>query len=354
MRAGIIGLSSSGKTTLMGAFMGSNFTSSGKGKDIGVVSVPDRRLYELEKIYSPHKTTPSTVLIEELPPLDTKIKEDKVKFFDKSKTIDLQILCVGGYRYSEPEDIINELARIRFELILMDLEIISGRIENIEKEMKRFPKFKEQKKTELEILNKFAKCLEEERLLSSIETYDREKDVLRNYNFFTMRPSIYVINLSQEQFIDERNFFEEKIREYLGNERDSSPFILIDSLTEADILDMNDREREEFLRLFSLEEPSKNKIVRKVYHLLGLITFFTVGKDEVRAWNIHRGDNAVNAAAAIHTDLARGFIRAEVVESDTLLKVGSLNAAKANGKLRLEGKKYIVKDGDIVHILFNV
>ena len=352
MKAGIIGLASSGKTTLTGAFMG----TSRKSKGIGIVQVPDDRLYELEKIYSPEKTTPATVQIEDLPPLDTQIKEEKVKFFEKGKTMDVQILCTGGYRCFSTEDIIKEISKLRFELIIQDLDIVTKRLEKLEMEIKRAPKTKVQKEGEIKLLETLRKSLEEEKFPSyqTLNLDEHQKILTNNYSFFTLKPSVYVINVSQEQYMEKKEEIEEAVKKYLEEAGENAPFVVIDAFTEADIMDMEQEEIKEFLKEFGLKEPGKDRIIRDVYKLLGLITFFTVGEDEVRASNIHRGDNAVQAAGAIHSDLARGFIRAEVVESDYLLKVGSLNAAKAQGKLRLEGKDYIVKDGDVVHILFNV
>ncbi|HPZ08191.1 MAG TPA: DUF933 domain-containing protein [Candidatus Eremiobacteraeota bacterium] len=354
MKAGIIGLASSGKTTLTGAFTGKS-RITGKGSDIAIAKVPDERLYELEKLYSPEKITPATIQIEDLPPLNTRIKEEKLKFFDKTKNLDVQILCIGGYRCYNTEEILKELATLRFELIINDLDVITKRLEKIEIELKKFPKMKPERESEIKLLNGIKTYLEEEKFPSLMDLDDNSKKLLKNnYNFFTLRLSIYVINISSEDYMNKRQAIEDEVRQYMASVGDSSPFLLMDALTEADIMDIDGEEIGEFLKVFGLKEPAKNKLIRKVYQLLGLITFFTVGEDEVRAWNIHRGDTAVSAAGAIHSDLARGFIRAEVVEADLLLKLGSLNTAKSQGKLRLEGKNYIVKDGDIVHILFNV
>jgi len=351
MKAGIIGLTSSGKSTLMSAFTDG---SGPAGKGRGFVSVPDDRLYELEKIYSPQKTTPCRIEIDDFPPIDTGIKKDKLKFSDETKTLDVQILCIGGYRCISPEDITGEISQLRFEFIINDLDIITKRLEKVEKELKKFPALRKEKEDDIKVLEKLRSFLEEEKFPPREAFDEKEKKLLRNYNFFTVRPSVYVINLSEEQYVSNRDNIEYRVREYFTSPGETPPFILVDALTESDIMNMDSRETEEFFKVFGIKEPAKNKIIRKVYNLLGLITFFTVGEDEVRAWNIHGGDTAVEAAGAIHSDLARGFIRAEVVPSCTLLELGSLISAKAKGKLRLEGKSYIVKDGDVVHILFNV
>ena len=349
MKAGIVGLSSSGKTTLMAAF------TDGEGsKDRGFASVPDSRLYELEKIYSPQKTTPGRIEITDLPPIDTGNKKDKIKFFDETKNLDVQIISIGGYRCFTVDDIIDEISQIRFEFIINDLDIITKRLEKIEKELKKFPALRKEREIDIKVLETIKSFLDEENFPFSVEFSEKEKEQLKNYNFFTIRPSIYVINLSEEQYMEKREEIENKVNDYLKSVNEASPFILVDALTESDIMDMSQEEIGEFFKVFGITEPAKNKIIRRVYKLLGLITFFTVGEDEVRAWNIHRGDTAVEAAGAIHSDLARGFIRAEVVPSDILLELGSLNSAKSKGKLRLEGKKYIVEDGDVVHILFNI
>lgn len=349
MRTGLIGLSSSGKTTLMGAFTGKK--GDGK-KDMGIVTVPDQRIQELSKMYSPKKTTPANIMVEDLPPVDTQIKEEKIKFSDKTKKLDVQIVCIGGYRCFTTEDIIKEIEKVRFEIIIGDLDIATKRVEKIEQELKRAPKQKMEKEAEINLLNKVKIPLEEEKF--PIIEDENEVKLLRNYNLLTVKPTIYAINLSQEQYVNNSQDIEEKIKNYLQEKGDTAPVLLIDAMTEADIMDMDEGEMEEFLKAFGMTEPAKNKLIRQVYKLLGLITFFTVGEDEVRAWNVYTGDTAVDAAGAIHTDLARGFIRAEVVEAEILLNLGSMNAAKSQGKLRLEGKTYKVKDGDIVHILFNI
>jgi ribosome-binding ATPase YchF (GTP1/OBG family) len=185
--------------------------------------------------------------------------------------------------------------------------------------------------------------------------YDtQEKVFIRDFGLLSLKPACYLINVSDTMGDDAVRSLVEAISQDLGKAGDRSPVLSVNALLESEIALISPEERDKFLEGFGIAKSGRDRVIRTTYDLLSLITFFTVGEDECRSWQIRNGATAVDAAAAIHTDLARGFIRAEVIEYDALLELGSFQDARKMGKLRLEGKSYVVKDGEIVHIMFNV
>jgi ribosome-binding ATPase len=349
----LIGLSSSGKSTLFTSFTG-NAGSAGSGKaQVGIVMVPDRRLDELSELYHPKKTTFTSVNFRDTLTLDIQAKHERIALFDSIRTADALAFVVGGFRCATAQEVCAEVKKLRFELIIEDLDFVTKRIERIERELKSSQNGA-MKKKELELLARLQGILEKEGFVYGTDFNREEQALLAPCNLPTLKPSCYVVNVAEGSKPEETESLLGKVRSLLEGMGDHSPVLAVNALLESEIAEMTPLDMAAFLKEFGIEEQGRHKVIRTAYELMRLITFFTVGEDECRSWQIRQGDTALDAAAAIHSDLARGFIRAEVIEYDTLLKLGSLQEAKKAGKLRLEGKTYTVQDGEIVHIMFNV
>ena len=355
MNIGIIGTSASGKSTLFSAFTGTELKSSGtpaKGT-IGVVNVPDRRLDRLSALFKPKKTVFATVNFKDTIAIETQAKQDRVALFDSIKTCDALVVVIGAYRTASKEEALKELSKIRFDLIINDLDFVTTRIERLEKET-RVVKDKALREKEMELLKRVQPLLEKEQFLQGIALDRQEEELMDNVKLLTLKPACYVINVPESMDRAAADALVADAEKMFRSTGDRSPVFSLNAQLESEIALMPAEESLSFMKEFGIEEAGRDRVIRTAYEMLQLMTFFTVGEDECRSWSIPRGASAVDAAGAIHSDLARGFIRAEVIEQDVLLELGSMNEAKKAGKLRLEGKTYAVKDGDIVHIMFNV
>jgi ribosome-binding ATPase len=355
MNIGIIGTSASGKSTLFTAFTGTEHKGGGtpaKGT-IGVVNVPDSRLLRLSALFKPKKTVHATVNFKDTIALETQAKADRVALFDSIKTCDALVVVVGAYRSSSKEETLKELEKIRFDLIINDLDFVTTRLERLEKET-RVIKDKVLREKEMALLQKIQPLLEKEQFIQGIELDKQEHEIMDNVKLLTLKPTCYVLNVEESMEKSLLGEQEKEARNALETAGDRSPLFSLNASLEAEIALMEPGESASFMKEFGIEEAGRDRVIRTAYELIDLITFFTVGEDECRSWSIPKGASALEAAGAIHSDLARGFIRAEVIEQDLLLALGSLQEGKKTGKLRLEGKTYTVKDGDIVHIMFNV
>lgn len=351
MNIGITGLSASGKSTIIEAFLGrANTPGSSKGA-LGVVSVPDERLDLLSNLYKPEKTTYSLVNFEDCFSLDAPSRQDRVKLFERLRVMDALLFVVGAFRCPASEDVLKEAMKIRFEIVVNDFDFVTKRMERLEKEMKSSAKFRNEKEAEMALLRRMIPLLEEERFLANLETGEQEKRLMAGYSLLTTRPSCYLLNVSEDAGAED---VAETLEKNLRQVGDLSPVLTLRGRLEAEIASMEPAEAQEFMKEYGISQSGRDRVLKTAFEQLDLITFFTVGEDECRAWNIRRGGSALDAASAIHSDLARGFIRAEVIEHDVLLSLGSLAEARKAGKLRLEGKTYLVKDGEMVHIMFNV
>lgn len=354
MDIGIIGLKMAGKSTLFSSFVGLGASKDGTRSNMGIVNVPDERLDELSEFYNPQKTTHSMVRFEDYPPLDTQVKQDRIRLYEGMKTKEAFVLVVGAFRRMTEDEIVEEFNQARFELIMSDLSFIIKRIEKLEKEIVRIAKNRAAKEKELAFMQRLQPILESERMLRDMEFDNIESAIIINASLLTLKPLCYVINVSEDMDENIARSVVIRIKKLLEANGDNSPVMAVNASLEVELAAMDEIEIGDFMREFGIESPGREKVINAAYELLDLITFFTVGEDECRAWNIRKGGKAIDAAASIHTDLARGFIRAEVIDHKDLIELGSMNDAKKAGKLRLEGKTYEVKDGEITHIMFNV
>ena len=339
MKIGIAGLKYSGKTSLFKLLTGIDVSFEKAEVNRGITKVPDDRIDLLSGIYEPKKTTYAQLELVDIPGIDPDNPNNR-KFFEDIRKVDLLMLVLRDFdseMYPNPmksNDFKRDYNIIRDEMILQDLTLIEKRLENVEKQIKKL-KTKELE-IELGLLNKAAEILNEGKFLTDMEITEAEDPFVRTYAFFTLKTILPVINTSEDNISVQTEF----------------PAFSIQ--VESEISELPEGEREMFYEELGIKEPALNRIVRHVYVKAGLISFFTVGKDEVRAWTIDEGTNARKAAGKIHSDLEKGFIRAETCAYSDFLEYKDLNKAKNENKVRLEGKEYTVKDGDILNIRFNL
>lgn len=355
MQIGIIGMPSVGKSTVLDLMTGSRSAgggSHGRGA-VTMAQVPDRRIDHLSRLYKPKKTSYAQLEVIEVPGLTPGGGKSAGVFLEGARKADALLHVVrafegeqGLYPYEriDPEREIND---IRYELLLADLELVDKRIERINSGKKKAPQEAEER-----LLERLREALEEERNLSTLELTDEENSMLSSFQFLTLKPVLVCLNLD-ENGLKERSFPGREKLEALSAEK-GMPWVTISASIEKDILELDEEDRELFMSELELEETGLVRIIRGLYGMLGLISFFTVGEDEVKAWTIRAGTDARNGAGKIHSDIERGFIRAEVVAYDDFVSCGGMAGTKEKGLFRLEGKTYVIKDGDIVHFRFNV
>lgn len=350
MKIGIIGLPASGKTVVFNCLTGvaANLSGGGsipgKGQDanIRLVPVPDKRLDVLSEMYQPQKTTHAQVQYVDVAGA-LKAKEGESKGLDELlrhlRPVDALLHVVRCFEWAgtppNPQEDFNSLEE---EIIFSDFIIVEKRLERMTQEAKKGRKYDPQ---EFELLEK-AKVLLESGIPLRQDPEISTSPKLRGYSFLSSKPMIVCLN----QGDDGEN--------YDFNPPKDVPVVKIKGAVEMEILELSEEEQEAFREEMGIDEPAMHMLIRESYKLLGLISFFTVGKDEVRAWTIKKGTTALKAAGVIHSDIERGFIRAEVVAYDNLIELGSYTACKTAGKVRLEGRDYVVSDGDIMHFRFNV
>jgi len=352
MNISVVGLASSGKTTIFSAFTGTE-VKAGTKQAVGIVNVPDSRIDRLAELFKPRKLVYANVNFRDALPMDTPVKSEQVALFEAIRSSDALVPVIGAYRCAGAEEVLAEMKRIRLDLVINDLDFVMKRIEKIEREVRAIHD-KALKEKELSLLRRLQPLLESEQFLHGLTFDKQEQGILAPYNLPTLKPLCFVINHGESQGDAEVRQMVSLLEKTLRELGDPSPVLPLNGQLEAEIALLPQDEKVNFLKEYGITEPGQNKVIRTIYEMLNFISFFTVGEDECRAWRIVRGDTALDAAGTIHSDLARGFIRAEVIEYDILLQLGSLQEGKKTGKLRLEGKTYEVKDGDIVHIMFNV
>ncbi|KUK10652.1 MAG: GTP-binding protein YchF [Clostridia bacterium 41_269] len=355
--SGIIGLPAVGKSTVFDILTSSAPSRHGQ-VNIGTVAVPDSRLDYLWEIYRPEKKVYASMEVMDIPGLNPKEmdREQLRKFLEEIRRADVFIHVVRGFRndavwHVEGEiNIKRDIDIINTELILNDLQLVETRISSIEETRKK-KGISSETEAELSALLKYRKALEEEVPICSVELSEFEEKAVRHLGFLTSKPMVLVINLDEEQL--SKGYDE---REYVHNWAEERGYKLIEicASLEQEISELDKSDQMLFLKEIGMEQPGSMRIARAVFESLDLITFFTVGKDEVKAWVITEGTNARKAAGKIHSDMERGFIRAEVVSFEDFKACGSEKEAKKRGLYRLEGKDYIVKDGDIIQFRFNV
>lgn len=359
MQIGIIGLPLSGKTTIFNALTRghadvANFASGKLQVHTASVQVPDPRVDILTKMFNPRKTIYAQVVYNDIAGLARGIGEKGGMDGNLLNQIVQNDAIVHVVRAFQDDNVphlegsINparDLEMLDTELILSDLGVVERRIERLKTSLSKggtTPQEREAFAKELAQLEKFQVTLEGGGLLRDLELSAAELKPLRSLALTTLKPTLVVLNA------DEKNV--DTVAAALNYHHHQTQVVALQGKIEMELAQMSDEEAQMFLEEFGINEPSLPRVIHLSYQLLGLQSFFTVGEDEVRAWTIPVGATAVEAAGAIHTDLAKGFVRAEVVAYDKLIKSGGMNEAKAHGVLRLEGKEYIVHDGDIVHI----
>jgi len=340
MEIGIIGAPQSGKSTLFTAITGVE-----PGNEVGkraVVKVPDPRLDHLTDVFKPKKKINATVnFIDAPPPQSMSAKRGSApSFLGFIKTVDAILVVAACYRDGGAK----ELQDIMEMLLLSDLEVIEGILAR-ENKIKIDPKYSG---PSMELLRKLAGELEQMKMLRNIELSEKELASLSGVQLFTKYPTFVALNISENDIKGELKGEAKKAADYLDSIK--TPYIAVCAPIEAEIATLPEEDRQSFMQEYGLESTASDRVIQEVYDLLGYQTFFTVGEDECRAWTIRKGDNAVTAAGKVHSDIAKGFIRAECCTyEDLLASDNSLQKAKANAKLRLEGKEYILKDGEICH-----
>lgn len=362
MEIGIIGLPFSGKTTLFSTLTGAirpELHTSGKVEvHRGIVKVPDERLDKLTEIFQPKKQVNATIEYLEVGGLekDTSKRESlDSQFLTILKNTAALCLVIRAFEnefYPHPEGSIDparDVALIESEFILSDLVTVENRIGRLQKQIQKVKL--EENIQELELMKKCQASLEDERPLREIEFNEKEKLRIRGFQFLSAKPIIIVINYGEDD-ISRENEILMTLSQY--SQRPNMVITGLSAKVEYEISQLEAADKKIFLEEMGIVQPALNKLISKSYDLLKLISFFTVGDDECRAWPIPINTNAHKAAGMIHSDLERGFIRAEVVHFDDFIQFGSLSKCRERGILRLEGKEYIVKDGDIVTIRFNV
>ena len=362
LSCGIIGLPMVGKTTFFNLLTNaqvetSQFFSGKTNTNFHLVKIPDKRLDYLEEMYKPRKKTHATLEVTDVPGLVRGSSQGQGagnEFLNAIREVDALIHVVRAFKNDQvlhvdgSVDILRDLETINLELLFADLQIIETRIERITTGKKRT----KEHELELSAMHKCKEALESDKHIHQVELTEEERKELRHIRFLTEKPMIIVINVDEEQLKDNDFPFKEEVLKYAA-ERDI-PCLEICAKVEAELRELSPEDAALFMDDLGIAEPGVNRLAQIVYQRLGLISFLTAGEDEVRAWTIRKGLSAKQAAGKIHSDIERGFIRAEVVAFDDLKEHGSMTKVKEKGLARLEGKDYIVQDGDIINFRFNV
>lgn len=362
MEVGIIGLPFSGKTTVFTTLTGlappAKHVSGKVEIHRGVVEVPDSRLNNLSKIFKPKKTTHASIEYIEVGGVEKEPTGGKgfdPNFLAVLKNTDALCHVVRAFEnevYPHPEGTIDPLRDVRFvevEFILSDLSIVENRISRLQKQIQKTKS--EEALHEMELMHRCREMLEDEKPLRELEFTEEEEHKIRGYQFLSAKPVIVVVNYGEQDISNEEQLLA-RLEEY-----ENKPQVAITGLSakvEMEISQLEEPDRQLFLEEMNISEPALHKLIHKTYHLLGYISFFTIGDEECRAWTITRHTPVKKAAGMVHSDMERGFIRAEVVNYEDFIKMGSLAACRQHGILRVEGKDYPVQDGDLVIVRFNV
>lgn len=362
---GIVGLPNVGKSTLFNAITkagaeAANYPFCTIEPNVGVVDVPDARLNVLHEMYSSKKTTPASVRFVDIAGLVEGASKGEGlgnKFLEHIRQVDAiahVVRCFEDSNITHVEgsiDPIRDIGIIMTELCLADLDVIEKRIMKLAKIAKSGSK---EARVEDELLRRIKAVLEEAKPARSMELTEDELELIKEMNLLTLKPMLYVANVAEDEVAtaDKENAFVQKVKEYAKAE--GSEVVTISAKVESEIAELDGDDAKMFLEELGLDESGLDKLIKAAFELLGLLTFMTAGPDECRAWTIVRGTTAPKAAGKIHSDIERGFIRAEIVNYDDLVAAGSTAAAREKGQVRLEGKDYIMQDGDVTYFRFNV
>ena len=364
LKAGIIGLPNVGKSTLFNAItkkniLAANYPFATIDPNVGIVTVPDKRLETLNEMFTPDSLVATQYEFIDIAGLVKGASTGEGlgnKFLANIREVDAIVQVV---RCFENKDIIHvegnidpirDIEIINYELILSDLEIVENRLAKIEK--KATTTNDKAGLYEVALLKKTIEYLRQGTMLRLVEFDEKEEKLLKTYNLITNKPFIYLANVSEDELLNDGNEYVNKVREIAS--RENSSVVMMCAKIESELSELDEESKKEFLADLGIQNSGLDQLIHITYHMLGLKTFFTVGTDEVRAWTFKDGMKAPECAGIIHTDFERGFIKAEVMSYDDLITYGSELKVKEAGRSRLEGKEYLMQDGDICHFRFNV
>jgi len=356
MKVALLGLLQSGKSTILASLTGKAVPAAGVvAIDEAIVPVPDDRFEWLAPYCKPKKTTYATIDCLDLPGFNFTDDHGRAaarRLIGQIRTVDLLVLVVRAFddpavpAYRSAIDPVRDLAELQTELLLADLELVTTRIEKLEKQVHKPTKTQAQDKAELAVQMKLQEAIESEKPISTAIETETERRIIKSLGFLTLRPVVVAVNVGEDQ-LDEKFDFADR-------SDSSAPVIAICAKLEHELAQLDTESRTEFMADLGITESAASKFVTSCYSALGLISFLTIGSDELRAWPISKGTVALDAAGKVHSDIKRGFIRAETFGFEDLKEHGDEKALKAAGKTRLEGKDYVVQDGDIINFRFNV
>ncbi|WP_078393248.1 redox-regulated ATPase YchF [Shouchella patagoniensis] len=363
LTTGIVGLPNVGKSTLFNAITqagaeSANYPFCTIDPNVGIVEVPDERLDKLTELVKPKKTIPTAFEFTDIAGIVEGASKGEGlgnKFLSHIRQVDAishVVRCFADDNITHVSGGVNPLRDIEvinLELILADLESVDKRIGRVAKLAKSKDK---EAVAELPVLEQLKEAFENEKPARSIDFNEDEMKIVKQMHLLTSKPVLYVANVSEEDVSAGDNDYVKQVRDFAAGE--NSNVIVISAKIEEEIAELEGEEKQMFLEELGIEESGLDQLIRAAYTLLGLETYFTAGEQEVRAWTYRNGTKAPQAAGIIHTDFERGFIRAETVSYEDLLDAGSMGVARERGRVRLEGKEYIVQDGDVIHFRFNV
>jgi len=346
LKVALLGLMQSGKSTLFSAISGKAMLPAGTTNiEQAIIASPDERIEWLTNLYKPKKTVYATIECLDVPGLNFSDDHGRAaakRFIDQIRIVDMIALVIGAY-----EDSANpakDLIDLRTELLLTDLALVTTRIEKLEKDAHKPSKTQAHDKAELELHKKLQAAIESEKPISSVITSEAELEIIRALGFLTLKPMVVAVNIGEGGEVQKLQIPGDA----------STPIISVCAKLEYELSQLDAESKKQFMSDLGITESAAGKFIHACFKTLGLISFLTVGPDEVRAWPLKQGTTALDAAGKIHSDIKRGFIRAETFAYSDIKQLGDEKAVKAAGKFRLEGKEYVVRDGDIINFRFNV